>query len=86
MPSVEERLTKVETLLKVQGEKIDSILSILNQEIAQNGTQDVTLAKLDTRLNVIEKRQETQSKWLWSTLGTALAGFIQAAVSLFMRR
>jgi len=86
MPSVEERLTKVETLLKVQGEKIDSILSILNQKIAQNGTQDVTLAKLDTRLNVIEKRQETQSKWLWSTLGTALAGFIQAAVSLFMRR
>ena len=53
MPSVEERLTKVETLLKVQGEKIDSILSILNQKIAQNGTQDVTLAKLDTRLNVI---------------------------------
>ena len=86
MPSIEERLTKVETLLKVQGEKIDSILSILNQKIAQNGTQDVTLAKLDTRLNVIEKRQETQSKWLWSTLGTALAGFIQAAVSLFMRR
>jgi len=86
MLSVEERLTKVETLLKVQGEKIDSILSILNQKIAQNGTQDVTLAKLDTRLNVIEKRQETQSKWLWSTLGTALAGFIQAAVSLFMRR
>jgi len=56
MPSVEERLTKVETLLKVQGEKIDSILSILNQKIAQNGTQDVTLAKLDTRLNVIEKQ------------------------------
>jgi len=86
MPSIDERLAKVETLLKVQSEKINDILKILNQKSLQNGTQDVTLAKLDTRLNVIEKRQETQSKWLWSTLGTALAGFIQAAVSLFMRR
>jgi len=80
MPSIEERLTKVETLLKVQGEKIDSILSILNQKIAQNGTQDVTIARLDTRLSSIEKKQELHAKWLWSTLGTALAGFIQGMI------
>lgn len=86
MPSIEERLTKVETLLKVQGEKIDEILEILNDKKAHNGTQDIHIATIDTRLTAIEKRQEAQSKWLWSTLGTAIAGFIQAAWGLFIRR
>lgn len=86
MPGVEERLTKVETLLEVQSKKIDTILDILNQKSLKNGAQDVTIAKIDTRLTAIEEKQKAQSKWLWSTLGTAIAGFIQAAISLFLRK
>lgn len=88
-----ERLARIESKLDNQDEDIrelkDSVRSImqaLEERIKFNGLQDITIARIDERLQQIERRQHRRDWRTWSALIAAIGAIIQAFFERFFGR
>jgi len=84
MPSVEERVASLEASQKYItnelisiNKKLDNIGAKIEQRNTENGTQNVSIATINTRLEEVERKQKTFMTVICGIITSIIAGFVK---------
>ena len=93
MKTLEERLTALEINVQHLMEDVQEIrkdiqvlLSKFEERMEKNGVQDTSIARLEEKVNQLDKNVSSWSKRFWGLFATAAAAILQGIVNLFIGR